>query len=321
MTPEEMEKALRNGARTHLTTYELAAYLERELGPIANARTERHLKVCVACSRRRSFLEEGTAYTSGARSEAQGGDDLAHIRRLVRDHMASLEKEESGCEPFRSTLAKFGRISEADTALPGFIRHLESCFECRRLFWTAKKVWTTQTDTRGINKHAPALHVEFGINRRLVERGPGPPPVEHQKYAAAAGHHFEARALVRGALRIEPEDDTPVRIEWELKDDDANFAIRLIVTGFPSGKVTLGCAVESSDDTLNIERARLEIPELSIAGRLTTLLAKPLELRPELGSSAQQERAPQSWRIKIILRDSQPARSWEIPVVLEWRTT
>jgi hypothetical protein len=104
MKQSDPENELKNVRFDHLTQAELGSYCDQELDRLGLARAEAHLKLCLICDRRLTYLKEERAALINREVTAE---DVALIRRAM---------QKTGLQP-RSSTSKPGEV-KAGITLP-----------------------------------------------------------------------------------------------------------------------------------------------------------------------------------------------------------
>jgi hypothetical protein len=143
MNRNDLENELKNARFCHLTQAELVSYCDQELDNFSLARADAHLKLCLICDRRLSFLkEERAALANREVTDA----DVAMVRRVMQEmglrKQPHPKPEEDGTSiPSPYQLAEYLRQIVED-----WQAHFMQLAVVRGKSGTSEEVWSWQSE-------------------------------------------------------------------------------------------------------------------------------------------------------------------------------
>jgi hypothetical protein len=132
MKQSDIEDALAHIKFPHLTQSELVSYCDQELNRISLARAEAHLKLCLICDRRLTYLQEERAALDNREITA---DSVALVRRVM-------QKMESQQQPSSTEVTLPDRLAEhLQQMVESWQAHFKSLIAVRGGVDTGKEAW------------------------------------------------------------------------------------------------------------------------------------------------------------------------------------
>jgi len=223
-------------------------------------------------------------------------------RRFLSETMGIRRSWVSECHVFLSRVAELAELSSDEQLqrFPVLAAHCGTCQSCREVYWNIKPMWydvRRSTEPKDLVLHRRLTDcVDLAIDKigRVLERAIGVPPVRFDLVAATA-----ASPIVGPQIR-----------EWELRDDDAGYLIRLTFSVVEPGATSLTGLLENSppDASKPPPDARIEIRHqernvLVVSGRLADFETEPITL---VGAGG--------WTVRIERSDIRGNYIWEVPV-------
>jgi len=264
------------------------------------------------------------AYLVGQRV---GAEALRRALALVNEDellARSLAEELSGegaddCQVFGQNLAEFSELSltECVREMPQLWAHLGHCDECRRAYGEFKPVWRLAAQVKAISQSigkelTASLCLTLNRAGRLI-------PSKEDLWAVylplSLGLEMGDAHPHQPESGEAPEAEETKRIEWKLRDDEAQCLIHLTVDGLPSGQAAMKCAlIADPSSAIEVDLARLELrwaetSTLQLSGLLAQHGHRPIKL------------APGSWVVKVQATGGGQSFTWEIPIRLHTAAT
>lgn len=215
------------------------------------------------------------------------------------------------CEIFRVNVAEFSELSreEQKKEMPCLLDHLESCPECRSLYWSIKPHWAikagsgvTQKLKKVCKTLSEDLHIVFDSVGTIKESLKGPPSL---KYAAVAG--VMGGEIIEDGIPSQHNIEESRRKEWIFEDEDFDCFIRLTVFSAKDDEVEVSIELGSrTDGAIDIDTVRVEIIDnqdsVFLSGRLADVQSEPIIIPKG------------KWRFFLTLYENGVESVWEIPV-------
>jgi|GEM_PF-3311522 len=199
---------------------------------------------------------------------------------------------------------------------PELLLHLESCADCREVFWDLKGVWseTTPLDTAAaiptvskvVKRLATAMSVIADKLGNLHQIGHGPLARDIEPVAAAMSA-TDSRDADQGGLA----ETQPSIKRWELTDDEMDCAISVSVQYEADSGFQLSCEIgwASTDDgtplPTQIEIYSSDDDSLFHAGSIEDFQKEPFYL------------APGAYRIELTSQVQDTDYHWTLPISFE----
>src|ERR1051325_10820284 len=109
MTPNDLEKDLKNAKRNHLTENELESYLDHALDDISLARIEAHLKLCLICEGWLAVLKEEALALDNLETTAE---DVVLVKRAKHQMASQQQLSDSRSREGSAVLSLTERLTE-----------------------------------------------------------------------------------------------------------------------------------------------------------------------------------------------------------------